>query len=76
MIYLAWVLSLVATFFLGYYLRNVVEKINTIEKAVKAKVDKRPQLEEPKSELIDLDDPVKEAMYRHKREMEKLNPNE
>jgi len=65
---LAWVLSVIAVFFLGYYLRNLKELVKTTQEALKTKVEKKPA-EEPKSFLIDPLDEIQTAQY----EMEKRN---
>lgn len=74
MIYIAWVISLVAVFLLGYHFRGLTKKIEHLETQVKKKVSK-PK-EEPESELIDLTDPVAEARYQQKKLMEDLNKDE
>lgn len=69
----AWVLSLIAVFLLGYYLRGLKKKLADIEEVLKSKVDKKPEVEEPVSEIIDPLDPVQQAIYEHKVMMDKLN---
>ena len=69
----AWAISLVAIYLFGYYMRGLVKKIEHLEEMVKSKVDKQPEPEEPISMLIDPTDPVQEAIYEHKKLMEKLN---
>lgn len=71
MLYLIWFLSLLLTFYAGYQFKRFKERVDIIEEAVKAKVDK-PK-EEPESMLIDPTDDVQTAIYEHKKMMEKLN---
>lgn len=52
-------------------MRNLKTKIDSLEDGIKQKIDK-PK-EEPESELIDLNDPVKEALYAQKQIQDKLN---
>ena len=73
MIYVAWVFSLAAAFYLGYHFRGLAKKIEVLEEAVKAKVDKKPVDEGPQSIIIDELDEVQVAMAEHARMMEKLN---
>lgn len=74
MLYIAWILSVMAGFMLGYYFRKLTVKIEELEEVVKAKVDKPEVIEDPPSTLIDPLDPVKEAMWEHDQLMKKLNP--
>lgn len=68
-----WFVSLLATFFLGYYLRGLSKKLAELEQAITMKVDKKPVVEEPKSTLLDPTDEVQEAMYQHQQMLKKLN---
>lgn len=72
----ACVLACIATFFAGYYYRDLKKRVERLEQVVKAKVDKPVVPEEPKSTLIDPDDPVQTAVYEHEQMMKKLNPDE
>lgn len=72
MLYLLWFLSLIAIFWLGYKLGDITKKVKSVEQVVKQKMAK-PVEEEPTSEVIDPLDPVQEAIYEHKKMMEKLN---
>lgn len=74
MTYLTWLLSLIAAFYLGYNFRGLAKKVEVLEEAVKAKIDKPPIVEEPESLLIDPTDEVQTAIYEHNKEMERLNP--
>ncbi len=76
MFYMAWVLSLAFSFYLGYRSRDLIKKVETVQEILKSKVDKQPTQEEPKSEIIDPLDPVKEAMYEQHQMMKRLNPDE
>lgn len=69
----AWILSCIATFWLGYSINSLKRKIAIVENKLDNKVDKYVKPEEPRSELLDPDDEVAEAMYQHKVMMDKLN---
>lgn len=69
----AWIISLIAMYCLGYYISSLKKSIIELQTAVKSKVDKQPEPEEPVSTLIDLNDPVQTAIYEQKIMMEKLN---
>lgn len=73
MIYLAWLLSLLAAFTLGYKIGDLTKQVKTLQQAVKAKADK-PAKKEPVSEVIDPYDEVQTAIYERNKMMEKLNP--
>lgn len=75
MIYIAWIISLVVTFYLGYKFGELEKKVKKIQETVKQKIDK-PKQEEPQSEIIDPLDEVQTAMYEHKQLMKRLNPDE
>lgn len=70
----AWIISLVAAYFLGYHIAGIRKKVIELEEVIKLKVDKQPEVEEPKSTLIDPDDPVQQAKWERERMMERLNP--
>lgn len=72
MLYIAFIIALAASFLFGYYFRGLYSKIEVLEIAVKAKVDK-PK-EESTSNLIDPLDEVQEAIYAQERLNKKLNP--
>lgn len=74
MIYLVWIISLIATFYLGYRFGELEKKVKQVQEVLKQKIDRPP--EEPESEIIDLLDPVKEAQYEHDKLMKRLNPDE
>ena len=69
----AWVVSLIAVFFLGYHFRGLTKKIEHLEETIKLKVDKPAEPETPKSVLIDPTDEVQNALYEHEQMMKKLN---
>lgn len=73
MIYLAWLVTLGISFYLGYKLREITSKIEAVERALKEKVDRKPEPKESQSNLIDLTDPVAEAKYQHDKMMRELN---
>jgi hypothetical protein len=54
MIELAWVISLIAAFLLGYRIKVVTEEIKTVKVALSEKVSK-PKKEEQKSMILDPD---------------------
>lgn len=72
MIYIAWTMTVIAAFGLGYYLRSLQATIQVLETTIRRKVDK-PVEEEPPSVLIDPYDAVAEAKYAQERLMESLN---
>jgi len=78
MLYLipAWILSCIATFWLGYFLRGITKKIAELEKVVQSKVDRKPPPEEPKSVLIDVYDEVQTMLYEHEQLNKRLNPDD
>lgn len=73
-IILAWTTSLIAIFLFGRYIGNIAKHITELEEVVKSKVDTKPVIEEPSSEVIDPYDPVQTAIYEHSKMMEKINP--
>lgn len=73
LIALIWVITVVAAFFLGYFLRGLTKKIAQLEQAIAQKVDKKPEEPEPVSELIDPTDPIANAIYERDKLMKKLN---
>lgn len=72
----AWVVSCIATFWLGFYLRGLAKKVVELSQELTMKVDRKPQPEEPKSTLLDPDDPVQEAIWQHQQMQKRLNPDE
>jgi hypothetical protein len=71
MIYLAWIISLIGVFLLGYHYGNISKKVKQLEVEVKKKIEK-PQ-EEPESMLIDELDPVQTAQYELEQQNKRLN---
>lgn len=69
-----WALSILCAFGLGYFFRYLTTKIKVLEEQVREKIDK-PK-EEATSTLVDPLDPVQEALYRQKKIMQGLNPDE
>lgn len=69
----AWIATLVLAFMLGYWHRGIIKKIEVLEEAVKAKVDKQPEPEESVSQLIDPLDPIQEAIAERDRMLKELN---
>lgn len=72
MLYIAIVLGMVASFIFGYHYKNFTRRVEIVEEAVKKKIDKPVEIESP-SMLIDVTDPIQEAIYQAKVEQEKLN---
>jgi hypothetical protein len=70
----AWTVSLIFVFLLGYHFRGMAQKIETLEEAVKMKVDRKPEPVEPISTLIDPTDPIQTAIYERDKMMKNLNP--
>lgn len=72
-----WALSVIASLWLGFYLRSLSDRIKVVELLTHNVVyEKKKEPEESQSILIDLDDPVKEARWEHEQLMKKLNPDE
>ena len=74
MIWLAWIISLVCVFYLGFYLKDLRENINSIKTMIKEKPKPTPLAR--KSYVIDPDDVQQKAKYEHDQLMKKLNPDE
>lgn len=72
MIYIAWVLSLILAFGLGYFFSSLTGKIEQLEVQLQQKADKPEEIEKP-SELIDPYDEVQTALYEQKKMMDRLN---
>ncbi len=70
----ACVIACIATFFLGYYFRGILDKIKHLEELLETKVSKPKEPETPKSSIIDPDDEVSEAIYAREQLMKKMNP--
>lgn len=71
MVTLAWLLSIWLAFSLGYGVKDIRKRVESLEENIKQKIDK-PK-DEPESELIDPLDEVKEAQYQQQQEMKRLN---
>lgn len=76
MIYIAWVLTLIAAFTLGYIFRNLTDRVKIVEEKLEKKIKQDIKTEERPSLLIDPLDSVQEALWQQKKLMEKLNPHE
>lgn len=70
----AWLASLIAAYWLGYFIRGLTKRIEQLEKTIKNKADKQPEVEEPTSTVIDPYDEVQTAVFEHEQLMKKLNP--
>lgn len=73
MFYLAFVVSLIAAFFLGYNYRGLTKRVIEIEKTIAQKIDKPKEIEDSPSEIIDPYDSVQQALYEAKKQQDKLN---
>lgn len=73
---LAWAITLIATFGLGYIFRSLKDRVKAVEEMLKQKVDRPKKPEEPQSTLIDPLDEIQEARFEMEQRMKKLNPNE
>lgn len=71
MLYLATLLIGLA---IGYFLRDVLDRLKTLEKTIETKVDKKEPKQEPKSFLYDPDDPIQQAQLEMKQRMKEINP--
>lgn len=74
MSYLAWAVSIVASFLLGYSFGRMGQKIKALDMELKRKVDKVD--EEAKSLLVDPTDEIQTAIFEAEQMRKKLNPNE
>lgn len=72
---LAWVLSCIATFFVGYHYRELKVALASLRVSLEKKKDV-PTQNEGKSVFIDPLDPIQQAKYEHERMMKELNPND
>ena len=70
---LAWVLSLIFATTIGFFARDIRDKIQEIQQKIVEKVDK-PKIEERKSMLLDPDDPVQKTLEEHAELMRRINP--
>lgn len=70
---LAWAVTLVAAYVLGYHVRGLAKKIEHLEQVIQSKVDKKPEPPEPVSTLIDPADPVQEAIWAREQELKRMN---
>jgi len=69
----AYAISVVASFLLGYHVRNLSDRVQALEEVVKSKVDKPVEPEEPPSSLVDPLDPIQTAIFEREQMMRKLN---
>lgn len=73
MFYLAFVIALIASFFLGYNYKGLTKRVAEVEKTVAKKIDKPKEVEESPSQLIDPYDVVSEAKYAMEQERKRLD---
>lgn len=69
----AWIVTVVASFMLGYHLRGLKKRIEILEEAIQSKVDKKEPDPEPPSEVIDPLDQIQTAQFEHAQMMKRLN---
>jgi hypothetical protein len=72
----AWIVSCIATFWLGFFLKGITKKVAELERIVQSKVDRKPPSEEPKSILIDELDEVQTMLYEREKLNKRLNPDD
>lgn len=72
MIYITWILSLVAVFLLGYFSREIIERIKKLETEIKKTLQPTEDEESP-SVLIDPDNIEAQVRWEHKQNLKKLN---
>ncbi len=75
MLYIAWIISLIGAFYLGYQCKIILKRVETLEEVVKIKVDKPKISDLPQSEFIDPYDEVQTAQFEHQQMLKKLNPD-
>lgn len=68
---IAWVISLIAVFWLGYFARDVNNRVVKLEDKIKQKADK--PVEESPSILVDPTDEVQNAQYELEQMQKRLN---
>lgn len=76
-----WFLSLVAVFFLGFYIRTIVNKIKQVRLEIEALTTqlahrKKKDKEEPTSSFLDMEDAQSVIEWEHKEMLKKLNPEQ
>lgn len=74
MIQLAWVLSLIFAFGLGFAFERIRFWIVELRAVVMSKVDKKVVTPAPPSSFIDFDDPMTAAKFEFEERMKDLNP--
>jgi hypothetical protein len=67
-----WLISVLLATLFGYKLQNWVKKIEQLEEMIKAKIEK-PEPEEPKSTVLDPDDPIQQAQWEREQLMKRIN---
>lgn len=75
MIYLAWVVSLVAVFWLGYKLNKLTFHVKKLAEKIEKKRDKPEPVQTVSDVVIDPLDPIQAAKFEHTQMMKKLNPD-
>lgn len=73
MLVLAWVMSIVCIFMLGYFLNTLGQKIKGLQEAIKDKMDKKPEPTPNKSSLYDPYSVRNRTKAEHDALMQKLN---
>lgn len=70
-----WAFLVVASGFLGYYVRDIKDKIKTLEVKVEKKKDAPVQKKEESPTIIDPLDVVQQAKWEAERSFKELNPD-
>lgn len=73
MVVLAWVLSLIAVFLLGYEIQRIKHMALSLRAKVVEKFEEPP--EEPDSVIVDPLDPIQQAKYEREQLMKDINPD-
>ncbi len=74
---LAWVLSIMGAFYLGYMLSSIRQKLDDMKMVFQEQAEKKKPIEvEPPSSLIDVLDPIQTARYEHEKMMREMNPTD
>lgn len=77
MIYIAWVLSLITIGLLGYFSREIVERLKSVEVYIKTKTKVNQEAEEETlSVFIDPDDIEALTRQQHELRIKQLNPDD
>lgn len=76
MIYLAWVIGLIASGLLGYYFRTIDAKIRALTTwLIHMERQQVPTVEDTKPAIFDGNDPALVAKYEFEERFERMNPH-